>query len=189
MELLRQHSQESGHVFGCTTVHGFSDYQHGRRLVPHRRVGALPVGPSPRVRPARGVGEDHFARLRAFCFTGEVQVDLIAGCTLTSSSCEILERSNTAMGTAKASEIELHRSTSGCSCGKAPSFLKRRSKDSEAQRYWVGLSPILENAPRQAWISGSSPSPPAASLCWAMSAKVRAFVDWAAELFARHPHL
>ena len=32
----------------------------------------------------------------------------------------------------------------------------RRSSDSEAQRYWVGFSPICAKARRQAWISGSS---------------------------------
>ena len=38
------------------------------------------------------------------------------------------------------------------------SFLKRRNRDSEAHRYCVGLSPILEKTRRQACTSGSSPS-------------------------------
>src|SRR5580658_4509139 len=57
---------------------------------------------------------------------------------------------------AKASESALHRSTKGWSAGRLPSLRKRRSSDSEAQRYWVGLSPICAKARRQAWISGSS---------------------------------
>ena len=64
--------------------------------------------------------------------------------------------SSTATGMAKASEIALHRSTRGCSAGRLPSLRKRRSSDSEAQRYWVGLRPIWAKARRQAWISGSS---------------------------------
>ena len=57
---------------------------------------------------------------------------------------------------AKASETALHTSTSGCRRGRLPSLRNRRSSDSEAQRYWVGLSPICVNARRHAWISGSS---------------------------------
>nr|BFE83149.1 hypothetical protein GCM10020093_057500 [Planobispora longispora] len=51
--------------------------------------------------------------------------------------------------------------------GKGPSFLNRRSRDSEAHRYCVGLSPILEKARRHAWISGNSASVPVASRAWA----------------------
>ena len=52
---------------------------------------------------------------------------------------------------------------SGWIGGSAPSFLKRRSSDSEAQRYCVGFSPMREKTLRQALISASSLSVPAAS--------------------------
>src|SRR5215831_1244210 len=55
---------------------------------------------------------------------------------------------------ANASETALHTSMSGCSGGRVPSLRKRRSSDSEAQRYWVGFSPILENARRQPGAGG-----------------------------------
>jgi hypothetical protein len=64
--------------------------------------------------------------------------------------------SRTATGTAKAIETALHKSTSGCRRGRLPSLRNRRSSDSEAQRYWVGLRPMAAKARRQAWISGSS---------------------------------
>jgi hypothetical protein len=64
--------------------------------------------------------------------------------------------SRTATGMAKASETALHRSTRGCTWGRVPSLRKRRSSDSEAHRYWVGLRPMAAKARRQAWISGSS---------------------------------
>ena len=63
----------------------------------------------------------------------------------------------------------MHTSTSGCSRGRAPSFLKRRSSASDAHRYWVGLSPIVVKARRQAWISGSSLSVAPASRDLAMA--------------------
>src|SRR5258707_15637755 len=71
--------------------------------------------------------------------------------------------SKTATGTANASETALQRSTSGCSRGRVPSLRKRRSNDSEAHRYCVGLSPIAAKARRHAWISGSSLSVAVAS--------------------------
>src|SRR5258708_25079729 len=71
--------------------------------------------------------------------------------------------SKTATGMANASETALQRSTSGCSRGRVPSLRKRRSNDSEAHRYCVGLSPIAAKARRQAWISGSSLSVAVAS--------------------------
>ena len=68
----------------------------------------------------------------------------------------IAPTSKAATGMAKASETALHRSTRGCSPGRLPWMRNLRSSDSDAQRYWVGLSPIAANARRQAWISGSS---------------------------------
>ena len=81
----------------------------------------------------------------------------------TSSGPLTAQTSKTATGTAKASETALHRSTRGCSRGRLPSLRNRRSSDSEAQRYWVGLSPSCAKARRQAWISGRSLSAPAAA--------------------------
>src|SRR5438128_1041264 len=75
----------------------------------------------------------------------------------------IFETSNTATGMANASEIALQRSINGWTCGRDFSFLKRRSSDSEAHRYCVGLSPMLEKTRRQACISGSCPSEVVAS--------------------------
>jgi hypothetical protein len=71
---------------------------------------------------------------------------------------------------AKASEAGLHTSTSGCRCGSAPSFRKRRRSASAAHRHWVGLSPILVTARRQPRISGSSFSGAVASRELAMAA-------------------
>ena len=73
------------------------------------------------------------------------------------------DRSNTATGIANASEIALQTSISGSIRGSVPSFLKRRSSDSAAHRYWVGLRPIAEKVRRQARISGSSDSGPPVS--------------------------
>ncbi|KSV81059.1 hypothetical protein N183_16595 [Sinorhizobium sp. Sb3] len=65
------------------------------------------------------------------------------------------------MGIAEASEAALHRSISGWIAGRLPSFRKRRSSASEAERYCVGFSPILAKVRRHAWISGRSLSDPA----------------------------
>jgi len=53
--------------------------------------------------------------------------------------------------------------SSGWICGSAFSLRKRRSSASEAQRYWVGFSPMREKTRRQALTSGSSDSDPVAS--------------------------
>lgn len=90
----------------------------------------------------------------------------------------IAATSSAATGMANASETALHRSTSGCSRGSVPSLRNRRSSDSAAHRYWVGLSPIRANARRHAWISGSSLSGPSASRASAMA---RNFSVWPAE--------
>jgi hypothetical protein len=76
----------------------------------------------------------------------------------------ILETSNTAIGIANATERALQRSISGWIRGTARSLRNRRRSDSDAQRYCAGFRPIRANARRQAWISGSSLSGPAASL-------------------------
>jgi hypothetical protein len=55
------------------------DNQNSTGPIIDRRIAALSIRPSPSVRSPRAIGENHFARLRGFRFTGKSHVVLGSG--------------------------------------------------------------------------------------------------------------